>query len=124
MIQPTSKCKCFALLLTVSALSTWSCKPQEILTEKVIIRETQTVHDTLKLRDTLRLENERVQVELIKLPGEKVFLKGTCKGDTVQVVTNNVIKEVTPKQKRKEEWVIMSVIAFLALALLGVIWRR
>lgn len=89
-----------------------------------MIRETTTVHDTLKLRDTLRLENERVQVELIKLPGEKVYLKGTCKGDTVNIYTDRIVEKVTQKVDKRQEWAVMGVIAVLALALLGVIWRR
>ena len=89
-----------------------------------MIRETTTVHDTLKLRDTIRLENERVQVEFIKLPGEKVFLKGTCKGDTVHIYTDRIVEKVTQKVDKRQEWAVMGVIAVLALALLGVIWRR
>jgi hypothetical protein len=89
-----------------------------------VIRETTTVHDTLKLRDTLRLENERVQVELIKLPGEKVYLKGTCKGDTVHVYNEKIVEKITQKADKRQEWAVMGVIAVLALALLGVIWRR
>ena len=89
-----------------------------------MIRETTTVHDTLKLRDTIRLENERVQVELIKLPGEKVYLKGTCKGDTVHVYNEKIVEKITKKADKRQEWAVMGVIAVLALALLGVIWRR
>lgn len=87
-----------------------------------MIRETQTVHDTLKLRDTIRLENERVQVELIKLPGEKVFLKGTCKGDTVKFFNERIIEKA--KADKKQEYAVMAVIGVLGLALLGVIWRK
>lgn len=105
----------------VSASSTWSCKTVQP-TVHTVIRETQTVHDTLKLRDTLRLENERVQVELIKLPGEKVYLKGTCKGDTVNVYTDRIIEKV--KADKKQEFAVMAVIGVLGLALLGVIWRK
>jgi hypothetical protein len=89
-----------------------------------VIRETQTVHDTLKLRDTIRLENERVQVELIKLPGDKVFLKGTCKGDTVKVYTDKTITKVKREPDKKTERAAMVVIGILGLALLAVILKK
>jgi hypothetical protein len=89
-----------------------------------VIRETTTVHDTLKLRDTLRLENERVQVELIRLPGEKVFLKGTCKGDTVKVYTDKTITKVKREPDKKTERAAMVVIGILGLALLAVILKK
>lgn len=89
-----------------------------------MIRETATIYDTLKVRDTLRLENERVQVELIKMPGEKVFLKGTCKGDTVHVYNDRIVEKVTQKADKKQEYAVMAVIGVLGLALLGVIWRK
>ena len=107
----------------VSASSTWSCKTVQP-TVHTVIRETTTVHDTLKLRDTLRLENERVQVELIRLPGEKVFLKGTCKGDTVKVYTDKTITKVKREPDKKTERAAMVVIGILGLALLAVILKK
>jgi hypothetical protein len=89
-----------------------------------VIRETQTVHDTLKLRDTIRLENERVQVELIRMPGDKVFLKGTCKGDTVKVYTDKTITKVKREPDKKTERAAMVVIGILGLALLAVILKK
>ena len=89
-----------------------------------MIRETQTVHDTLKLRDTIRLENERVQVELIRMPGDKVFLKGTCKGDTVKVYTDKTITKVKREPDKKTERAAMVVIGILGLALLAVILKK
>lgn len=89
-----------------------------------MIRETATIYDTLKVRDTLRLENERVQVELIKMPGEKVFLKGTCKGDTVHVYNDKIVEKITQKADKKQEFAVMAVIGVLGMALLGVIWRK
>jgi hypothetical protein len=89
-----------------------------------VIRETTTVHDTLKLRDTIRLENERVQVELIRMPGDKVFLKGTCKGDTVKVYTDKTITKVKREPDKKTERAAMVVIGILGLALLAVILKK
>jgi hypothetical protein len=89
-----------------------------------VIRETQTVHDTLELRDTIRLENERVQVELIRMPGDKVFLKGTCKGDTVKVYTDKTITKVKREPDKKTERAAMVVIGILGLALLAVILKK
>ena len=107
----------------VSASSTWSCKTVQPAVHTVI-RETTTVHDTLKFRDTLRLENERVQVELIRMPGDKVFLKGTCKGDTVKVYTDKTITKVKREPDKKTERAAMVVIGILGLALLAVILKK
>ena len=120
MIQQISKWKSFGLSLTASAFLTFGCSPK--ITETITIRETQTVHDTITLRDSIKLVNDRVQVEVIRLPGDKIFVKGTCKGDTVRMY-EKTIKEVA-KRDTKMERAAMWVIGILGLALLAVILKK
>lgn len=103
-----------------SALLIPACSPKVI--ETVTIRETQTVHDTITLRDSVTLINNRVQVELVRVPGERIYVKGTCKGDTVRTFTHT-IKEVA-KPDKKTERAAMLVISILGLALLAVILKK
>jgi hypothetical protein len=103
-----------------SALLIAACSPKVI--ETVTIRETQTVHDTITLRDSVTLVNNRVQVEVVRLPGDRIYVKGTCKGDTVRMYTKT-IKEVA-KRDRKTEKAAMWVIGILGLALLAVILKK
>ena len=103
-----------------SALLIAACSPK--ITETVTIRETQTVHDTITLRDSVKLVQDRVQVEIVRLPGDRIYVKGTCKGDTVKLYTNT-IKEVA-KRDRKTEKTAMYVIGILGLALLAVILKK
>jgi hypothetical protein len=103
-----------------SALLIAACSPK--ITETITIRETQTVHDTITLRDSVTLINERVQVEVVRLPGDRIYVKGTCKGDTVRMYTKT-IKEVA-KRDRKTEKAAMCVIGILGLALLAVILKK
>ena len=103
-----------------SALLIAACSPK--ITETVTIRETQTVHDTITLRDSVTLINERVQVEVVRLPGDRIYVKGTCKGDTVRMY-EKTIKEVA-KPNTKMERAAMLVISILGLALLAVILKK
>ena len=103
-----------------SALLIAACSPK--ITETVTIRETQTVHDTITLRDSVTLINDRVQVEVVRLPGDRIYVKGTCKGDTVRMY-EKTIKEVE-KRDRKTEKTAMYVIGILGLALLAVILKK
>ena len=80
------------------------------------------MHDTITLRDSIKLVNDRVQVEVIRLPGDRIFVKGTCKGDTVRMY-EKTIKEVA-KPTTKTEKAAMYVIGILGLALLAVILKK
>jgi hypothetical protein len=84
-----------------SALLIAACSPKVI--ETVTIRETQTVHDTITLRDSVTLINNRVQVEVVRLPGDRIYVKGTCKGDTVRMMTEKTIKEVAKPSTKTEK---------------------
>jgi hypothetical protein len=97
-----------------------ACSPKVV--ETVTIRETQMVHDTITLRDSVTLVNDRVQVEVVRLPGERIYVKGTCKGDTVRTFTHT-IKEVA-KPDKKMERAAMLVISILGVALLAVILKK
>jgi len=103
-----------------SALLIAACSPK--ITETVTIRETQTVHDTITLRDSVTLVNDRVQVEVVRLPGDRIYVKGTCKGDTVRMY-EKTIKEVA-NPSTKTEKAAMLVISILGLALLAVILKK
>lgn len=104
-----------------SALLIAACSPK--ITETVTIRETQTVHDTITLRDSVTLVNDRVQVEVVRLPGDRIFVKGTCKGDTVRMY-EKTIKEVEKGAVKKTERAAMFIISILGLALLAVILKK
>ena len=103
-----------------SALLIAACSPKVI--ETVTIRETQTVHDTITLRDSVTLINDRVQVEVVRLPGDRIYVKGTCKCDTIRMY-EKTIKEVA-KRDGKTEKAAMWVIGILGLALLAVILKK
>jgi tetrahydrodipicolinate N-succinyltransferase len=114
--------KYYAPAMWASALLIAACSPKVV--ETVTIRETQTVHDTITLRDSVRLVNDRVQVEVIRLPGERFYVKGTCKGDTVKLYTERTIKKVDRKADEKTEKAAMVIISILGLALLAVILKK
>jgi hypothetical protein len=103
-----------------SALLIAACSPK--ITETITIRETQTVHDTITLRDSVTLVNNRVQVEVVRLPGDRIYVKGTCKGDTIRMY-EKTIKEVA-KRDTKTERAAMWVIGILGLVLLAVILKK
>ena len=104
-----------------SALLIAACSPKVV--ETVTIRETQTVRDTVTLRDSVKLVQDRVQVEIVRLPGERIYVKGTCKGDTVRTFTHT-IKEVDKGANKKTERAAMFIISILGLALLAVILKK
>jgi hypothetical protein len=105
-----------------SVLLIAACSPK--IVETVTIRETQTVHDTITLRDSVTLVNDRVQVEIVRLPGERLYVKGTCKGDTVKVYTDKTVTKVKRETDKKTERAAMVVITILGLALLAVILKK
>ncbi len=112
------------------ALATWAavllivaCSPKIITTETITIRETQTLRDTVTLRDSITLVQDRVQVEIVRLPGDRIYVKGTCKGDTVFSNTQ-IIREVNKKPSRRQELFTMLPIIVLGITLLVVILRK
>lgn len=77
----------------------------------VVTKDTITVHDTVKIdgvafdtivdfqTDTIRIDTGRLHVRIVRLPGDKIFVRGEC--DTVFVpieiqvpVEKVVVKEV------------------------------
>ena len=115
--------KPYALVTWVVVLLTVACKPQIITTETITIRETQTLRDTVTLRDSITLVQDRVQVEIVRLPGDRIYVKGTCKGDTVFSNTQT-IREVNKKPSRREEFFTMLPIIVLGITLLLVILKK
>jgi hypothetical protein len=115
--------KYYALGILAAGLLIPACSPKYVQGEIITVRETQTVYDTLVMRDTMRLVNDRVQVEVVRMPGDKVFIKGTCKGDTVRFNTQT-IREVAPKVDKRGERVLMYVVGVLGVALLLTIVKK
>lgn len=115
--------KPYALATWAVVLLTVACKPQIITTETITIRETQTLRDTVTLRDSVTLVQDRVQVEIVRLPGDRIYVKGTCKGDTVFSRTQT-IREVNKKPTRRQEMFTMLPILVLGVTLLVVILKK
>jgi len=105
-----------------SALLIAACSPKYITGETVTIRETQTVYDTVTLRDSVTLINNRVQVEVVRLPGDRIYVKGTCKGDTVRVQTHT-IREVEKGATKRQERAVMAIIGVLGLVILALVLK-
>lgn len=116
--------KLYAPAMLAAVLLTVACSPKIITTETITIRETQTLRDTVTLRDSITLIQDRVQVEIVRLPGDRIYVKGTCKGDTVHVKTDRIIREVSPKADKRIERAAMLVITILGIALLAVIFKK
>jgi hypothetical protein len=115
--------KPYALVTWAVVLLTVACKPQIITTETITIRDTQTLRDTVTLRDSITLVQDRVQVEIVRLPGDRIYVKGTCKGDTVFSNTQT-IREVNKKPSRRQEMFTMLPIIVLGITLLVVILKK
>jgi hypothetical protein len=116
--------KPYALATWAVVLLTVACSgPKVITTETITIRETQTVRDTVTLRDSITLVQDRVQVEIVRLPGDRIYVKGTCKGDTVFSNTQT-IREVNKKPTRRQELFTMLPIIVLGITLLVVILKK
>ena len=115
--------KPYALATWAAVLLTLACSPKIITTETITIRETQTVRDTVTLRDSITLVQDIVQVEILRLPGDRIYVKGTCKGDTVFTSTQT-IREVNKKPTRRQEMFTMLPILVLGITLLVVILKK
>lgn len=104
-------------------------------------RDTVVVHDTLVVpgyrvedtlvlteHDTVYLDSGRLHVRVVRLPGEKVYVRGECDPDTVYKVLEVEVKgdcppavEVAPCPPRwvMPWWVIM----IMAALFIALIWR-
>jgi hypothetical protein len=82
-----------------SALLIAACSPK--ITETITIRETQTVHDTITLRDSVTLINERVQVEVVRLPGNVYTFAERAK--EIRSACTKTIKEVAKPSTKTEK---------------------
>lgn len=61
-------------------------------------QSAETVYNTRTATDTVTLERERLKIQLIKLPGQKIFVKGECKPDTVRIQVPVIRKTYVDKQ--------------------------
>jgi hypothetical protein len=94
------------ILLTLALMfATFGCTPQKRLnrlkrnhphlfrTDTIIIRDTvrtETVRtDTTflfnTLYDTITITKDRLQIRTVRLPGDSIWIEGTCLGDTIYI---------------------------------------
>lgn len=73
--------------------------------------------------DTVRITKDRLKLKYVRLPGDTVFLDAECSADTI-------VKEVPVTVTRTIEaesglpWWTWAVIGFLAIVVLGLLFRR
>ena len=70
-----------------------------------VVRDTLLQFNELHHHDTVRMVQDRVHVEMVRLPGEKMYIRTKCKGDSIKVRTleqkiNNLTKITKGKQER------------------------
>jgi hypothetical protein len=58
-----------------------------------VITDTLLRWDSLRLHDTVTIEQDRVRVKIVRLPGERLFVQGECK-DTVIRYVRQVVNAV------------------------------
>jgi len=62
-----------------------------------VITDTLLRWDSLRLHDTVTIEQDRVRVKIVRLPGERLFVQGECK-DTVVRYVRQVVNAVKREQ--------------------------
>jgi hypothetical protein len=67
--------------------------------------QTDTVFESTE-GDTVLITKDRLEIKYIHLPGQKVYIEGKCKGDTVyREVATTVYKEIKcPEKPQKWKW--------------------
>lgn len=61
--------------------------------------KTDTVFKSLE-RDTVRIEKDRLKIKYVRLPGDSVYISGTCESDTITIrVPVEIVKQI-----RAESW--------------------
>jgi len=94
-------------------------------TDTVFVRDTvivPEVHtDTIVSlgHDTVYINKDRLQIKLVRLPGDSIFVDGKCKTDTMFIevpvaVTNNEYKP-EPAWQKWLGWILLAVVVVLAL---------
>jgi hypothetical protein len=79
------------------------------------ITDTLLRWDSLRLHDTITIEQDRVRVKIVRLPGERLFVQGECK-DTVVRYVRQVVKPVKREQFIPVwAWVVMFLLLMFAI---------
>lgn len=86
------------LWLTTSCGPSWHLKRAQLLGAKVTtdtvyqdvkvfvpMVRTDTLIEQVAIGDTVRITKDRLEIKYVKLAGEKVYIEGKCKADTVKI---------------------------------------
>ena len=79
------------------------------------ITDTLLKLDSLRLHDTVTIEQDRVRVKIVRLPGERLFVQGECKDTVIRYV-----RQVVNAVKRERfipvwAWVLMFLLLIFAV---------
>ncbi len=89
------------------------------------ITDTLLRWDSLRLHDTVTIEQDRVRVKIMRLPGERLFVQGECKDTVVRYVRQvvNPVKrgELLPKCL---QWLMLALSLYGLLPLLKLLKRN
>lgn len=70
--------------------------------------EIRAVHHAIP-GDTVVIEKDRLQVKVVRLPGDSIFVEGKCKSDTVEIeVPVTVTKTIEAKGGIKWWWLVIA----------------
>jgi hypothetical protein len=80
-----------------------------------VITDTLLRWDSLRLHDTVTIEQDRVRVKIVRLPGERLFVQGECKDTVIRYV-----RQVVNAVKRERfipvwTWVVMFLLLIFAI---------
>lgn len=79
------------------------------------ITDTLLRWDSLQLHDTVTIEQDRVRVKIVRLPGERLFVQGECKDTVIRYVR----QVVNPVKKQRFipvwAWVVMFLLLIFAI---------
>jgi hypothetical protein len=67
--------------------------------------KTDTVFESVE-GDTVTITKDRLEIKYVNLPGEKIYLAGKCKSDTVYKETEKIITKTihAPKKESVIKW--------------------
>lgn len=125
-----------AILLVLSVVVLASCndarKLQRILGRHPEWRDTVLVYDTVEAiveyvrhdtlfvsvpGDTVRVDDGRLHIRYVRLPGDTVYLRGECDPDTAKKIVPTITQQINPTQDVTKEVIPWWVIAALLVAL-------
>lgn len=98
-----------------------------VITESVRIDTAVSV-----IHDTIRVENERIRLEIVRIPNElsledSLAIQAECKPDTLvipgedKIITNNVLRPMTNFQAASQVWwmfLLLLLVTFMAIIFL------